>query len=505
MTTAERQCISARGRAVGDTQLQDVDCVEAESPRARDAVRQLLEQAEGRLLESATAMCARLEGRLARLAGTLEAVTGFRSPNGSPVVVDERLAACFQSLERSLLHRLDEMQCSDEQERRRLQQEIVDTHKDVEKWSARIDKIGEDNLRLSQELMKLCRLCRPKWHGDCVERSAAQSKDQLAEEMTQRAAALLVINKGRLLLMSAFRGWAGLAKERWTKLQHERSITLLLARHQTRLATATTFAAWARACMEGGREHSMVQSKEEMSRTWLGHDGQLSVLLAIIERRLVLSRTLAAWACSDGCLERREARTSTGLLRRIRDIESRGRISIDLKTGEVMVLVGMEFLPRKRTDLPTAEFLDAEAGASAVRDVAELQALFQVHMVIEGHTKGDWEQLAVNRADFIVEQLERMGIQRAHMDARGFPGKRGLNRACVIVRLAIYFGNCPDRPEELPSSSAPVPFEEPPGSGGQGLGKQAPQPEAQRGRPARQGPLAKAKAAPQTVRRRPGA
>merc|ERR1719183_2885369 len=98
----------------------------------------------------------------------------------------------------------------------------------------------------------------------------------------------------------------------------------------------------------------------------------------------------------------------------------------------------MEFLPRKRTDLPTAEFLDAEAGASAVRDVAELQALFQVHMVIEGHSKGDWEELAVNRADFVMMQLQRMGIDSKYMDARGCPGKTGANRACVIIHLDIF-------------------------------------------------------------------
>jgi len=140
--------------------------------------------------------------------------------------------------------------------------------------------------------------------------------------------------------------------------------------------------------------------------------------------------------------ERSHRASPTALLENIRDIERHGYVKINVGTGDVEVLRGLDFKPRKSTDEPTAEFINNIEGEAALHDIVALYKMFEVQMTIVGHTKGGesgfWEALSLNRAKHVVEKLARQGVSTEHMVSKGSPGKRGLNRGCVVIHLDIY-------------------------------------------------------------------
>jgi len=129
------------------------------------------------------------------------------------------------------------------------------------------------------------------------------------------------------------------------------------------------------------------------------------------------------------------------LLRRVKELEARKNLRLDLKSGELELLRSIDFEPRKAAEAPTAAFADPRAAERVLQDVAELEAMFKVPMVIEAHSKGAstefWEQLATNRAGLIKQQLEDLGVEDQLVTARGLPGNKGVNKACIICRLEI--------------------------------------------------------------------
>merc|ERR1711907_633069 len=96
-------------------------------------------------------------------------------------------------------------------------------------------------------------------------------------------------------------------------------------------------------------------------------------------------------------------------------------------------------------DEPVAAFTNPTEAEEVLRDIAELQRMFNVNIVIEGHTKHSaqgretfWETLAMNRAKLIVDRLAARGIAQKTMKAVSKPGKSGLDRATVVVHLDIF-------------------------------------------------------------------
>jgi len=121
---------------------------------------------------------------------------------------------------------------------------------------------------------------------------------------------------------------------------------------------------------------------------------------------------------------------------RVREIEARGNVSIDTKTGTVTLLSDFEFTPGNQ-ETPRAGFLNPQRVAPILDDLASLASLFGA-CILEAHSrkKGTpfWQTLANNRADLVAGQLVSRGVSAEKIAARGSPGKVGkANRHMTII------------------------------------------------------------------------
>lgn len=134
--------------------------------------------------------------------------------------------------------------------------------------------------------------------------------------------------------------------------------------------------------------------------------------------------------------------TAVDVLVKIQNIEDRGNLVVDYRTGDVEVAREIPFEAKRQSEEPLAEFKDATVAREILFDIVELWEVFRVVMTIEGHTKGGetgfWQALADNRAELIVSTLEEMGVCPEMMVAKGLPGKKGLNKVGVMVRFDIF-------------------------------------------------------------------
>jgi len=137
-----------------------------------------------------------------------------------------------------------------------------------------------------------------------------------------------------------------------------------------------------------------------------------------------------------------EKRTGAPMLMKLRTIEKRGNIAIDYRTGDVDLKREIPFDPKNPTEEPIGEFKDEALAIQILKDVAEVWEIFGVSMQVEGHTKGGeddfWQALADNRAGLIVSTLETMGVDKHKMSSRGLPGKLGMNRVGVVIKLDVF-------------------------------------------------------------------
>lgn len=126
----------------------------------------------------------------------------------------------------------------------------------------------------------------------------------------------------------------------------------------------------------------------------------------------------------------------------LKDVEKRGNVSIDLKTGDVEVLREIPFVARKSNEEPIAEFSDSDVAKSIIRDIKDVWSVVPVEMCVEGHTKGGetafWQSLADNRATLIVSILRDLGVDPKFVKSKGLPGRRGKNKVGVVVKLDIF-------------------------------------------------------------------
>eukprot|EP00929_Paragymnodinium_shiwhaense_P073504 TRINITY_DN37475_c0_g1_i3.p1 TRINITY_DN37475_c0_g1~~TRINITY_DN37475_c0_g1_i3.p1 ORF type:complete len:402 (+),score=62.92 TRINITY_DN37475_c0_g1_i3:53-1258(+) len=125
--------------------------------------------------------------------------------------------------------------------------------------------------------------------------------------------------------------------------------------------------------------------------------------------------------------------------RRVREVELNGNIEVDLRNGRINVLRPIEFVPRRKTDLPTADLADPSSAQRILDDIASVQKLFNQHVIVEGHTRGGesefWQVLADDRARLVGDALEAVGVPRKQISTRGLPGKLGMNKVDVVVLL----------------------------------------------------------------------
>eukprot|EP00434_Breviolum_minutum_P005749 symbB.v1.2.005064.t1/scaffold292.1/size239810/8 len=101
------------------------------------------------------------------------------------------------------------------------------------------------------------------------------------------------------------------------------------------------------------------------------------------ELRLQLSKFEAEAADTERARKEIE-RIQRELLRKVRVIEKRGNVQVNLQSGEVHVLRGFDFATKKGESETDAKLSDPIAGACAIADVMELQQLLNVSIVVEG-------------------------------------------------------------------------------------------------------------------------
>lgn len=134
------------------------------------------------------------------------------------------------------------------------------------------------------------------------------------------------------------------------------------------------------------------------------------------------------------------------LLQSLAEIERRGNIEINEKTGDVEILREIKFIPKKPGEQPESVFLAPKEAEAVLVDIAAVWQHFKVPMLIEGHTKGGdltdnpqfWQKLADNRAQTIVDALRKLGVEHEKMTAAGRPGKKGLNKPTTVINLDIF-------------------------------------------------------------------
>lgn len=158
--------------------------------------------------------------------------------------------------------------------------------------------------------------------------------------------------------------------------------------------------------------------------------------------RLELGRLKASMHDTSRLKEEAE-RIQRELLQKVREIEGRGNLQIDLQRGCAEVTKGFDFKSKKSDDTDV-RFADAAAGAQSMADLMQLQELLNVPMVVEGHINGrDGARLQIltdSRAKLVRSELIKKGMQPEHVAAKGLPGSKGVNRPCVLVRFDLRQG-----------------------------------------------------------------
>jgi chromosome segregation ATPase len=141
---------------------------------------------------------------------------------------------------------------------------------------------------------------------------------------------------------------------------------------------------------------------------------------------------------------------SAGLdaLHLVQEVEGRGNMWIDLRSGETKIKKPVMFEPRKSGESLVAEFLDPNVAEAVLADIAQLQLMFKVPLIIECHTsdigKGlsseEWQELAEERARLISTKLEERGVESRLIRASGRAGgrKSGTARPALDVRFQMF-------------------------------------------------------------------
>lgn len=137
--------------------------------------------------------------------------------------------------------------------------------------------------------------------------------------------------------------------------------------------------------------------------------------------------------------------TWSALQKKVDEVQSGGNLKIDLQTAEIDILSGITFAPCKPTEPPVAKVMDEIAAQKALMDTAGVVSMFEgVPMCIESHIKpakgpaAFYDQLTVNRAEFVKESLEKLGVNVASIVTKGLPGNKGLNKPWLRIKLGIF-------------------------------------------------------------------
>jgi len=148
----------------------------------------------------------------------------------------------------------------------------------------------------------------------------------------------------------------------------------------------------------------------------------------------------------------------------LRGVEKRGRVRLDRQSGLVEVPHALDFAAVK-VGTPTVDWKDPEAAVEALRDIAELQQLFDGPVLADvrlrpgkGGKPEFWDKVAAMQADFFKEELSKNGIPELMLMAQGQqitknmdPGifvtlKRDIFDAAAAAALAPGAGDAGKKP-----------------------------------------------------------
>jgi len=139
-------------------------------------------------------------------------------------------------------------------------------------------------------------------------------------------------------------------------------------------------------------------------------------------------------------------------LRRLKDVEGRGHVRLNLGTGNIEFVRPLAFVPNKpASGQALGDLRSPEDAQPVLSDIAELMGLFRVPVMLEVSTKAPkadprsgnkepqgspafWEAVANARCEVLVEELIRHGIGRDLLLPKG-AFKKNANSDGLVVRL----------------------------------------------------------------------
>mmetsp|Transcript_31247 Transcript_31247/g.66320 ORF Transcript_31247/g.66320 Transcript_31247/m.66320 type:complete len:557 (+) Transcript_31247:48-1718(+) len=133
-------------------------------------------------------------------------------------------------------------------------------------------------------------------------------------------------------------------------------------------------------------------------------------------------------------------------LRRVKEVEDKGMITMDRSSGEIAIKAPFEFSPVKpgpKDDVPPdPAFVSTEAIDTILENVLDLSRVFESPLQVEvqcvvgkGGTPAFWEKLAAARAALVRSRLETLGPPPGGLEATGIILKGAKGNGSVVMKL----------------------------------------------------------------------
>eukprot|EP00927_Polykrikos_kofoidii_P048479 TRINITY_DN42751_c0_g1_i1.p1 TRINITY_DN42751_c0_g1~~TRINITY_DN42751_c0_g1_i1.p1 ORF type:complete len:770 (-),score=139.39 TRINITY_DN42751_c0_g1_i1:32-2341(-) len=198
-----------------------------------------------------------------------------------------------------------------------------------------------------------------------------------------------------------------------------------------------------------GKKRSVVRRAVDSSSSTEGENDSDAppVTLAKPSETVATHRRAIAGAIAGGMLPNfsllmPSAANFAEIVYKIVNIEHRRNVRVNFRNGTVTLVKDIEFRGKKLSEAPEGEYRDREAAIICLKDVVELWNMLRVATVIEGHTKGGendfWRKLAHSRAELVAKTLTNLGIDESKIEYVGLPGREGLNKVGVVVRMILF-------------------------------------------------------------------
>jgi len=118
-------------------------------------------------------------------------------------------------------------------------------------------------------------------------------------------------------------------------------------------------------------------------------------------------------------------------------------VEVDYQKDSLKIMDPIQFKAIKHGEKPAAIFEDEGKAHAALQDVAKLlQVLKTAKVLIEGHTAtpddkldGWSDTLAQNRAEVVMKQIGKFGVDKSRLSATGLPGKKGSGKHEVLIKV----------------------------------------------------------------------